>query len=151
MRRMPFNTAAAAFVLKLTNWLVLPLRRVLPSVFGQDSASLAGAYLLQVVAIAVAVLFRRHAMPIDPPEMMIFILFQGVRSTLRLTIYFFLALLIGQAILSWINPYSPLYRPLNMLTDPLLRPLRRIIPPVSNIDLTPLIAILVAQVILLFL
>ena len=63
----------------------------------------------------------------------------------------FMGLLIVQAILSWFNPYSPLSRPMAQMTDPFLRPLRRIIPPISGIDLTPLIAILLAQIVLIFL
>ena len=151
MRRVPFNTPAASFVLKLTNWLVLPLRKAIPPVFGLDSASLIGAYLLQILALSVLLLLQSRLVPPSPAEIAIFILLQGILSVLRLCVYLFIGLLVAQAILSWVNPYSPLSRPIVAMTDPLLRPLRRFIPPIANVDLTPLIAILAAQVVLLFL
>ena len=151
MRRVPFNTPAAAFVLKLTNWLVLPLRKVIPPVLGRDSASLVGTYLLQIVALAVALFLQSRVMPLTPGETLVLLLVQGLLSVLRLCVYLFIGLLIAQAVLSWVNPYSPLSRPIGAMTDPILRPLRRIIPPIANIDLTPLIAILAAQIVLLFL
>ena len=59
--------------------------------------------------------------------------------------------LILQAVLSWVNPYSPLAAPANQLTRPLLDPIRRIIPTISGIDLSPLVAILLLQMALMFL
>ena len=151
MRRVPFNTPAASFVLKLTNWLVLPLRKVIPPAFGLDSASLVGAYVLQVIALSVLLLLQSRLVPPNLAEIATFILLQGMLSILRLCVYLLIGLLIAQAILSWVNPYSPLSRPIGTMTEPFLRPLRRIIPPIANVDLTPLIAILAAQVVLLFL
>lgn len=52
--------------------------------------------------------------------------------------------------LSWFNPHAPLNRLVGQMTAPVLRPLQRIVPPISGIDLTPLIAILLAQIILIF-
>jgi YggT family protein len=57
--------------------------------------------------------------------------------------------LIAQALLSWFNPRAPLYDLVGRMTDPLLRPFRRIVPPISGIDLTPLIALLMAQIVLI--
>ncbi len=151
MRRVPFNTPAASFVLKLTNWLVLPLRKAIPPAFGLDSASLVGAYLLQVLALAVLLLLQSRLIPQNPAEIAGIILLQSLLAVARLCVYLFIGLLIAQAVLSWVNPYSPLGRPIGAMTDPLLRPLRRIIPPIANVDLTPLIAILAAQVVLIFL
>jgi YggT family protein len=54
-------------------------------------------------------------------------------------------------VLSWINPYSPLSAPANQLTRPLLDPIRRIIPSISGIDLSPLVAVLLLQAVLMFL
>ena len=151
MRRVPFNTPAASFVLKLTNWLVLPLRKVIPPAFGLDSASLVGAYVLQVIALSVLLLLQSRLVPPNLAEIATFILLQGMLSILRLCVYLFIGLLIAQAILSWVNPYSAIAQPLNQFTRPLLAPLRRIIPQVGMFDLTPLVAILLLQLILIFL
>jgi len=70
---------------------------------------------------------------------------------LRLAVYILIGALILQAVLSWINPYSPLAAPAHQLTRPLLDPLRRFIPLISGIDLSPLVAILLLQAVLFFL
>ena len=148
--RVPFGNPVGDFVLRLTGWLVLPLRRFMPSVSGYDIASLAGAYLLQVLFLAVAILLHSGPESFGTGTALL-ILSRGALAVVRIAIYLVIGLLVAQAVLSWINPYSPLRAPIARITDPLLRPLRRIIPPISNIDLTPLIAILLAQVILIFL
>jgi YggT family protein len=79
------------------------------------------------------------------------ILWFALRGVLRMAVYIFIGALILQAVLSWINPYSPLAAPAQQLTRPLLDPLRRFIPLISGIDLSPLVAILLLQVVLMFL
>jgi YggT family protein len=74
-----------------------------------------------------------------------------VRSLLRLAVYIMIGALILQAVLSWINPYSPLAAPIYQLTRPLLDPIRRILPSISGIDLSPLVVILLLQALLIFL
>ena len=64
--------------------------------------------------------------------------------------YLLIGLLIVQAVLSWVNPYSPIGRPISQITQVFLGPIRRVVPPIANIDLSPLVAILLAQVILIF-
>ena len=69
---------------------------------------------------------------------------------MRLAIYLLIGALLLQAVLSWINPYSPLSQPVSELTRPVLRPLQRVLPPIGGIDLSPLIAIVLAQLLLMF-
>ena len=75
----------------------------------------------------------------------------AVRGLLRLAVYIMIGALILQAVLSWINPYSPLAAPTYQLTRPLLDPIRRILPTISGIDLSPLVVILLLQALLIFL
>jgi YggT family protein len=147
--RAPFDGPVGHFVLALTNWLVLPLRRAVPAIRGFDTASLLAAYLLQVALLALVAGLTFHA--VGAGALAAFILLQGLSSLARLAVYLFIVLLVVQALLSWFNPYSPHRLLVARLTDPLLRPLRRIIPPIANIDLTPLAAILAAQILLIFL
>ena len=149
--RAPFNNQFGAFVVKLTNWAVIPLRKVLPPVFGLDSASLLAAYLLQVLILLAVVSLHAGPGTLAPSSTAILIVTRGLLATLRLCVYLFIGLLIVQAVVSWFSPHSPLYRPIYQMTYPVLQPLRKIIPPVSGIDLTPLIAILLAQIALLLL
>jgi YggT family protein len=147
--RAPFGNTVGSFVLNLTNWLVLPLRRIVPSFRGFDSASLLAAYLLQV-ALLTLVIALTSSLEISNIGALAQIAISGVVVLLRLIIYLFIVLLVVQAILSWFSPHAPLNWLIGKMTDPVLRPLRRIIPPISGIDLTPLVAILLAQIALIF-
>ena len=148
--RVPFNNSIGYFVLQLTNWLVMPLRRVIPSVFGLDLATLLPAYLLQVLLLLAALALRGALELMAVDQLLALIFWQGALATLRVSVYLLIGALFLQAILSWVNPYSPLGQPLAQLTQPFLRPLQRVVPPIANIDLSPLIAILLAQVVLIF-
>jgi YggT family protein len=149
--RVSFSNQIGTFIVQLTNWLVKPLRKVLPGFFGLDLASLLPAYLLQVVLL-LAVFSLRGAFEMLAPEQLLGLLFwQGALATLRLSIYLLIGALFLQAIISWMSPYSPLAQPVAQLTRPFLRPIQRFVPPIAAIDLSPLIAILLAQLVLIFL
>lgn len=149
--RVSFNNQLGNFIVQLTNWLVKPLRRVFPGLFGLDLASLVPAYLLQVLLLLAVFLLRAgyEAPPLEKVLGMIF--WQGAIATLRLSIYLLIGALFLQAVLSWVSPYSPLGQPVAQLTRPFLRPIQRVLPPIANIDLSPLVAILLAQLVLIFL
>lgn len=149
--RVSFKSQIGAFVLQLTNWLVMPLRRFIPGVFGLDLASLVATYLLQVIVLAILASLRTGLDGLGPQGMALWILSHGVLTVLRLAVYLLIGLLILQAVLSWVNPYSPLSRPIGQMTEPILRPVQRVVPPIANIDLSPLVVILLAQIVLLFL
>lgn len=148
--RVSFRNQVGTFVVQLTNWLVMPLRRFVPSLFGLDLATLLPAYLLQVLLLLAALALRGALELMALDQLLLLIFWQGALATLRVSIYLLIGALFLQAILSWVNPYSPLGQPLAQLTQPFLRPLQRVVPPIANIDLSPLIAILLAQVVLIF-
>lgn len=148
--RVSFRNQVGTFVVQLTNWLVMPLRRFVPSLVGLDLATLLPAYLLQVLLLLAALALRGALELMALDQLLLLIFWQGALATLRVSIYLLIGALFLQAILSWVNPYSPLGQPLAQLTQPFLRPLQRVVPPIANIDLSPLIAILLAQVVLIF-
>lgn len=148
--RVSFANQIGAFVVQITNWLVKPLRRVLPGFFGLDLASLLPVYLAQVLLVA-ALIAVRGGIDLMPVETLLGIaLWQGLLATLRLALYLLIGALLLQAILSWVAPYSPLAQPLAQITRPLLAPIRRFVPPVAGIDLSPLLALVVVQLLLMF-
>ncbi len=149
--RVSFSNQIGAFVVQLTNWLVKPLRKVLPGLFGLDLASLLPAYLLQVVLLVAVFALRGGFEMVAVDKLLGLLLWQGVLATLRISIYLLIGALFVQAILSWVNPYSPLGQPVAQRTRPFLRPIQRIVPPIAAIDLSPLIAIMLAQLVLMFL
>ena len=148
--RVPFSNRLGDLALQLTNWLVLPLRKIIPPVRKFDSACIVPAYLLQVFLLVLVVLFNPSLGPFTT-DTLLQIAVNGLKSLLHIIIYLFILLLVIQAILSWFKPEVLRNHPVNLITAPLLRPLRRIVPPVANTDLTPLIAVLIAQIVLLIL
>lgn len=148
--RVSFSNPVGTFVVELTNWLVRPLRKVLPGLFGLDLASLLPAYLLQLVFLLAAFLLH-GGKDVWPLEMLLpLLLWRALLATLRLAIYLLIGALLVQAILSWVSPYSPLAQPVAQLTRPLLHPIQRLVPPIGAVDLSPLIAIVLAQLVLFF-
>lgn len=149
--RVSFSGQLGDFVVQLTNWAVKPLRRAIPGVGGLDWASLLPAFLLEIL-LAVLVLGAAGAFAsADPTQLWAWVFTHALRSLARLAVYIFMGALILQAVMSWINPYSPLAAPAHQLTRPLLAPIQRIVPAISGIDLSPLVAILLLQVVLMFL
>jgi YggT family protein len=140
--RVPFRNPAGEFVLAATSWIVMPVRRVIPSFAGLDIPTLLLAWLLQAggLWLQAALVGAEPAVPA--------LLCVALVDLLRYSIYILVFALIMQAVLSWVNPYTPLAPVFEVFTRPFLRPLRRYVPPVGNVDLTPLILLVVLQVLL---
>ncbi len=144
---MPGRNPFAQFVLALTDWLVRPLRRVLPSAGRVDTASLVGAYLIALLMLVLTLLLigAGAASSLAWGQLLIAALVQLLRWGLYMV--FFLVLL--HAILSWVNPYAPVAPGIAMMVRPFLAPFQKIIPPVGGVDLSPIALIIVVQILLL--
>lgn len=149
--RVSFAGQLGNFVVALTNWAVKPLRRFIPGIAGLDWSSLFAAFALQLLLAGLIVGASGHVIEADPASVALMVAWFAVRGLLRLAVYILIGALILQAVLSWINPYSPLSAPAHQLTRPLLDPIRRFVPLISGIDLSPLVAILLLQVVLMLL
>jgi YggT family protein len=132
------------FILKLSNWFVLPIRRILPGFGGYDWASLIGVMLLAVVAVLPAILGTPHFGTK-------FVLLASTQQVLNWVFYGFMGLLVFEALFSWINPHAPMAPFIAALNEPLLRPIRRHIPSVGGLDLSVLIALVLLRVVLMLL
>lgn len=133
------------FVSALTDWLVKPLRRLIPVRRSMDWASVLAAVL---VAALTALLFFVVVGGVSVPNPGA-VLFLAVVWLIRWSLYLMMGLVIVQAVLSWVNPYAPLAPAIQQLTQPFLAPIRRVVPLVGNVDLSPLVAILLIQVLLM--
>jgi YggT family protein len=138
LQRIPFGNPIGNLVFALTDWLVLPLRRVVPAAGRWDLASLVGALLLKLAQFGVLWLMTGGSLVVVPV--------MAVFGVIGLVIYGFTGLLIVYAILSWVQAHSVLYDVIGRLVAPLLRPLRRMVPLVGGMDLTPLILLVLLQV-----
>jgi YggT family protein len=130
-------SSVAQFTFQLSDWLVRPLRRIVPGVGGYDWASLIGAFLIVLAATSVMFLVGWPASVV---------LLASVQRFLEWIIYGFMALLVIEAIFSWVNPHAPLAPFVRALNEPLLRPIRRVVPLVGNLDLSLLVAIILLQI-----
>ncbi|HEX7642241.1 MAG TPA: YggT family protein [Burkholderiaceae bacterium] len=128
------------FIFALTDWLVKPMRRVIPGFGGYDWASLLGALVIGLLfAGAIAAIFG----PLTPEA-----IFVGALSALLdWTYYGLLVVVLLQVAISWINPYAPQAGFINSLTAPLLRPIRRVVRPIGNIDISPMILMFLIYVV----
>ncbi len=128
------------FVFALTDWLVLPLRRMVPALGRWDMASLAGGYLVELAQFLVLWLMAGgdgglFAVPI-----------LAVFGLVRLCISGLTGLVIVYAVLSWVQARSPVSDIVERLCTPVLTPIRRVVPLVGGIDLSPLVLLVLLQV-----
>ena len=133
------------FAYALTDWLVMPLRRLVPLPGRIDWPSLLGAYLVALAALALLGLITGSlALGSDGAPFPV----QALLMVLRWGMYLVIALTVLYALLSWINPRAPLAPVINALVRPMLAPFRRFIPLIGGVDLSPLALILVANIVL---
>jgi YggT family protein len=147
----PFHNPVSQAVIALTNFAVRPARRIIPSWGWLDSASLILALLTQLVLQMSVLWLRDFPLLVADGQVFAAMLALALLSLLKLSIYIFLYGVLLQAILSWVNPYTPLTPVLDSLTRPLLKPLRRIMPAMGGVDLTPLAIFIVAELMLMLL
>jgi len=147
--RVPFRNPFAQFLVKVTDFAVRPARRVIPGLFGLDLASLLlflAAELLMVLGVhwVSGYPFVAAGFGVLPGFLLL-----TLASALRLGLYLLIGFVLIQAVISWINPFSPLAPVFYALSRPVLAPFQKIIPPISGIDLSPLAAIILIQLLLI--
>jgi YggT family protein len=147
--RVPFRNVLGEFIIAASNWLVVPARRVIPSFAGLDLASLLLAWLLQALLLFVLYLIAGLDFSSAPGIGAGVLAFLALLDLVRFTLYILVFALIVQAVLSWVNPHSPVAPLFDAMTRPFLRPIRRFVPPLGNVDLSPLVLIVLLQVLLI--
>lgn len=145
-RRIRMTQQPGPFVMALTNWLVGPLRRLLPRRLAQhdvDVGSLLGAVLLSLVYAAMALALIGGLAALGA---MVGIPFVAGKMLLRSAIQLIMLLAFVFAILSWVQPQAPVMQMLARLVEPLLAPIRRVLPLIGGVDLSVLVLILLMQI-----
>lgn len=138
LQRIPFGNPVGRFVFALTDWIVLPLRKLLPGYKRWDFASLIAAYVFELAQFGIMALLIGRAGAVVP--------LLALFGLVRLVISGAVGLTVVYAILSWVNADSPMTDVIDRLAAPLLRPFRRMIPLVGGFDLSPLALLIVLQV-----
>ncbi|MCP5158522.1 MAG: YggT family protein [Gammaproteobacteria bacterium] len=136
--RADFYNPLVQFLVRITNPLLLPLRRVVPGYRGLDLAAVVLAFVLQL--LEVVLLNMLSIQPVGVGSLLLLTLLE----LLKLLINIYLWSVIIQALLSWFNPdpYHPAARVLAQLTAPVLRPAQRMLPPISGVDLSPMLVVI---------
>ncbi|MFM2407563.1 MAG: hypothetical protein RL358_305 [Pseudomonadota bacterium] len=141
--RAPLRNPLGEMVMSLSNFIVLPVRRYVPALRQLDTATLLLAVL--VMTLYVALLLALQGMV---SYSLLGLLALSCVKLLILTVYFLIGALIVQAVLSWTNPHTPLAAVLHSITQRFLTPLQRVVPLIGNLDLSPLILLVLCQIVL---
>ncbi|MBI1942641.1 MAG: YggT family protein [Betaproteobacteria bacterium] len=141
--RVPFRNQVGEFVLATTSWMVLPARRLIPPVLGLDLASALCAWLLQALIAAILITLAGRDLSSAPGIAAGILFARALVDLVQYSAEILLVIVILMAVLSWISPLNPLQPVLDAVTRPFLRPIRRFIPPIANVDLSPVVLILV--------
>ncbi|MBX3675811.1 MAG: YggT family protein [Rhodocyclaceae bacterium] len=149
--RVSFRNQLGQFVVTVTDWLVRPARRIVPGLFGLDMPSLAGALVLHSSYLTIAFWLKRFSFGAHAGIAIPVILAVALLELVRFSVFLIIGIVLVSAVLSWVNPHAPLAPMFNSLARPFLRPFRRMIPPIANVDLSPLVLLLLLQVVLMLL
>lgn len=140
LTRADFYNPVSQFVYKATQPVIGPLRRVMPMVGTLDTASVLFAVVLGMLKIAALVWL--NGLPMSP----LVIVIQGIMTTIGSLLSMLFWVLIVRAILSWFSQgYNPVEAMLHQITEPLLAPVRKVIPPIGGLDLSVLVVVIALQ------
>jgi len=147
--RAPYRNPLSEFLGALTNFMVRPARRFIPGLWGFDLATLVLAWIIQVLDLAVVLWLKGYQPGAAAGAAFSGILLLAAVMLVKLGLYIVMVAVLIQAVLSWVNPYTPLAPLLHSMTRPFLRVFQRMIPTVGNVDLSPLFVIVVCQLLLM--
>jgi YggT family protein len=145
---VPFRNQIGEFVVVATNWIVRPARRVMPPLGGLDLATAVAAWLLQAVSLYTLFALRGGDLGSAPGAALALLAVVALIDLVRLSVYMLMFAVVVQAVLSWVAPHAAGNPVLDAITRPFLRPVRRLVPPIANIDLSPLVLLILLQVLL---
>jgi YggT family protein len=148
--RAPARNPISNFVAAFTDFAVRPARRVIPGLWGYDLSSLVLAWVVQIVLVASVLVVKGYEFSGPFGGTLAGIVGISGTNLLQSFIYIVLIATIIQAVLSWINPYSPAAPILHAMTRPFLGIIQRRIPPIGGIDLSPLFVLVVCQILLMW-
>ena len=147
--RAPSRNPLAEFLAALTDFMVRPARRVIPGLWGLDLATPGLAWLAQSIELLIVLNLKGYELGPQAGQAFAAIVLMAAVMVAKLSIYIVMVTVIVQAVLTWINPYSPVMPLLNSLARPFLRVFQRLIPPIGNVDLSPLFVVILCQLLLI--
>jgi len=140
---VPFRNPVGELVLATTSWMVMPVRRFVPGLAGLDLSTLLLAWAIQALGMWIEAAIRG----VEPG--LVGLVLVAFLDLVRYSLYILVGAVIIEVVFSWINPGTPVAPVLAAVTRPFLRPLRRIVPPVGRVDLTPMVLLIILYVLLI--
>ena len=144
-QRVPFSNPIGQLVFALTDWIVLPLRKIIPATGRWDTSSIVAAFVLQIALVLLLWLVTGGNMHV------VALPWLALCGLLRVVISGAMGILIVYAVLSWVQPHSPVFGILHRLSDPILSPIRKVLPLIGGVDLSALVTLIALQVLLMVL
>lgn len=142
--RADYYNPLSQIIVKLTKWFINPLRKIIPNVAHIELSTLLVFFVIELIKFFIICLLTAGIAHVD--GLIILALADGIKLFINI---FFYAILI-MAILSWVHSgYSPIMQTLMQITTPIIRPFRRIIPPISGFDVAPIPAMITLQLLVI--
>ena len=146
--RAPYRNPLSQFLVALTDFVVRPARRVIPGFKGMDLSTLLLAWLAQCILLTGVHMLQGYNFNSNIGIAVTGLALLGLMEIIKMSLYIILVAIIVQAVLSWFNPHSALAPTLDSFTRPFLGVVRKRIPPIGNVDLSPLFVLIVIQLLL---
>ena len=143
----PFRNPLSQAVVTITDFAVTPVRRFVPSIFKLDTSTLLLAFVTQLILEFALHYLGDFRFKLAGNSIWMGLAGLSALHVANFSLDLFLYAIVAQALLSWVNPYTPIAPALEALTRPILNPIRQFIPSPKGLDLSPLVAILSAQLI----
>jgi YggT family protein len=147
--RAPYRNPLSEFLQALTDFMVKPARRFIPGLWGLDLATFTLAWLIQLLELFIVIQLRGHPVGADAALALAALVLLALATIVRLGLYIVMFAVIVEVVLSWISPHNPLTPLVKSMTRPFLRVFQKRIPPVGNVDLSPLFLLVVIQLLLM--
>ena len=144
--RVPFRNPVGQFLLAVSSWMVVPARRVIPPLAGLDLASLALAWVAQCAGLWALAALAGRSFGATAEGMAATLALYAALELVRYSLHILVFAVVVLALLSWFAPYSPVGPVFDALTRPFLAPIRRFLPPLGGVDLSPLVLLVVLQI-----
>ncbi len=147
--RVPYYNSVSQFLIAVTDFIVRPARRLIPGWGGLDLSTLILAWLFECIIVTSVYMIQGYNFDDNIVAATGVMGLLGIVEIIKTTLYIILIMIIMQAVLSWINPHSPLTPLLDNFTRPFLDIFRKRIPPIANVDLSPLFVLIIIQLLLM--
>lgn len=149
LARAPYRNPVSQFIAAVTDFAVLPARRVVPGLWGADLATLLLAWLVQIVELVLVLQLKGYALGSAAGMAFVAISMLAVVKLIKASVYILMVAVLVEAVLSWVNPRTPVAPVLGALTRPFLRPVQRRLPLLGGVDLSPLFLLIACQLVLM--